>query len=360
MAKALLGTRYKTPDEVYQDVADTETALNKVDRGIQRLQTAAIAGGSSGQEAEGPRGLKVRQYITVEFSGEGPQPKRDYAQWRTEWREAEKTLKARRGTAADFFNRLLLALEGRAKGMAQEFRDRKDPYKEAMKCLGREFGDDINLALECLKPVRDPKKAVDAAERAWERLQGMEAALEKTGVSIRDILWHRAALAILPPNLHANKRWDSWVEKQRRHYSQNQAASGKKPQEGKEHSTCARDLPVSQAFQSAVKTAVQKTEDAGGSPPTLSNTYLIPLPAFHPSSCFCPDQVARFLHELGEDMKSEDLATAPGFAAAEADAPRSGDPPPKPRSLPGCLKCGRSAEHRTDKCPRVGGMSDED
>ena len=75
-------------------------------------------------------------------------------------------MKARKGSAADFYNRLLLALEGKAKETAREYRDRSDPYKAAMKRLARDFGDDIRLAQEYLKPLADPKKAVDAAAGA--------------------------------------------------------------------------------------------------------------------------------------------------------------------------------------------------
>ena len=69
--------------------------------------------------------------------------------------------------------------------------------------------------------------------------------------------------------------------------------------------------------------------------------------------------MARFLREMKEDWEKNpdsDPAT-PAFHGAEGE-PRTAVP--RPKSLAGCLKCGRDASHSTDKCSRVGTMSEED
>jgi hypothetical protein len=107
-------------------------------------------------------------------------------------------MKALRGTGADFYNRLQPALKGTALAMEQEFRDCQDPYKEAMKKQSREFGDEIQLALEHIRPVSDPVRAAEAAASTWERFLDMEKPLKARGISLQDLLWHQAAMRILP------------------------------------------------------------------------------------------------------------------------------------------------------------------
>ena len=107
--------------------------------------------------------------------------------------------------------------------MAQEYKDRADPYSEAMKALHRAFGGEVELALEHLQPVADPREAIQAAEKAWERFQAQEEPLKKRGLSLEDLLWHQTVLRILPVSLEPKARWTRWVEEQRRAFSQAQA-----------------------------------------------------------------------------------------------------------------------------------------
>jgi hypothetical protein len=304
LAKDLGEARYRMPDPIHEGIQTRTREFAKASKGIARLRTTSTSAAAGGPE-EGARALKVRQYISSEFSGEGQLPKRDFAQWRNEWREAEKAMKARKGTVGDFYNRLLAALDGKAKETAREYRDRTDPYKEAMKRLANDFGDDIRLSQEYLKTLQDPKKAVRAAEGAWDRFKAMEKPLKAVGVSLRDILWHQASLRMLPASLDAEKRWEAWVEKQRRHFSQNQAASGGTESKGKHPIQC-RDPAMSQAFRSTAAAVVQKTEDIAGSPMPLANlkekvpnTYPTYLSDFHHSVCFRPAEIARFFREMG-------------------------------------------------------------
>jgi hypothetical protein len=165
----------------------------------------------------------VLQYVSAPFSGEGTKARHDFAQWRTEWKDAEKAMKDHKGTAADFFNRLQPALAGRALRIAQEFKGRQDPYGEAMKKLHNEYGDEVELALEHLRPIKDPLEAMDAAEKAWERFSAQETPLQKRGIELTDLLWHQMVLKILPSHLEPQKKWVKWIEEQRRNHSQTQA-----------------------------------------------------------------------------------------------------------------------------------------
>ena len=87
----LAWTRYRNmPDHTHREVQDVSTRFNVAAKTISRLQTpsstAAPAPGPSRVVVdEGVRGLKVRQYISAPFSGEGPQARRDFALWRAEW-----------------------------------------------------------------------------------------------------------------------------------------------------------------------------------------------------------------------------------------------------------------------------------
>ena len=88
-----------------------------------------------------------------------------------------------------------------------------------MKGLHQAFGDEIELALEHLKPIQDPEKALHAAEHAWGRFLDTEKALQKRGIQLQDLLWHQAAMRILPPALDAQNKWDRWVEEQRKAFN---------------------------------------------------------------------------------------------------------------------------------------------
>jgi hypothetical protein len=82
------------------------------------------------------------------------------------------------------------------------------------------------LALDHLKPIDDPEKALYAAEHAWGRFADMEPKLKKRGLSLLDVLWQQVVLRILPRQLEVQKRWDQWVQDQAKAYSQAQATRG--------------------------------------------------------------------------------------------------------------------------------------
>jgi hypothetical protein len=129
------------------------------------------------------------------------------------------------------------ALEGKALAIVQEYRDRADPYKEAMAHLAKDYGDDIQLATEYLKPVRDTRRALGAAEHAWERFSGMAKPLKKLGLSLQDILWHQVAMRIPPAEFGAPRKWEEWVKDQRRSYNTVKATVADKGKKGKEKDT---------------------------------------------------------------------------------------------------------------------------
>jgi hypothetical protein len=115
----LARSRYRSmPDQVHKEVQEISTRFNVVNKALSRLrgpdQNPAPSAANRVVVEEGVRGLKVRQYISAPFSGEGPQARRDFALWRAEWRDAEAAMRAKKGTAADFFNRLQPALQGQA------------------------------------------------------------------------------------------------------------------------------------------------------------------------------------------------------------------------------------------------------
>jgi hypothetical protein len=184
------------------------TIRNLVDRKRTKPSTSSDAPSNSASDMS-PRALRTELYVSAAFNGEGEKAKRNFATWRREWKEAEKALKARKASAADFFNRLQPALEGKALQMAREFGDRQDPYQEAMNRLHRVFGDEVELALEHVKPVKDTDKALDAAENAWARFADQESTLQQRGLELQDLLWQQVALRILPAHLEPQKRWDA-------------------------------------------------------------------------------------------------------------------------------------------------------
>ena len=374
--EALATGRYRSgQDQIHSDVRDLSTRYNVAKKTIERLQKPApVAAPSSSSSApsrvvvdEGPRGLQVSQYISDIFSGEGQSARRDFALWKAEWREAENVLRSKAATGADYYNRLQPALGGKALALAQEYRDRADPYKEAMARLSREYGDDVELALEYLKPLQDPLKAVSAAEKSWERFSAMATPLKKKGLELQDLLFHHAAMSMIPPALGAAKRWKEWLDLQRRSFSTIRAADSDGKKKGKpDHNTYLhKSSGVSQAFQSTAAAVVQKTEDAPGplvtpenlkeNPSTYhANHYPTYLSEFRRSNYFKEEEVTRFFREWREDLQGGegqgqgDLATAPGFAV------------PSSSKVANCLKCGDDADHRTDACQKVATMSHQD
>jgi hypothetical protein len=285
--------------------------------------------------------LKVDEYITDRFNGEGETAKRDFARWRQEWREAEAVLKARKGTSADYFNRLQPALDGKAKQMALECADRADPYQEAINRLHRSFGDEVELALDHLKKIRDPEKALYAAEQAWGRFADMEPVLQKRGLSLQDVLWQKAVLNILPDELEGQKRWDQWVKEQAKAYSQAQATRSENSiKKGKKESITYPPNHLAAEKESVTYlpnlTAERKV------------TYLMSsLPEFHQALCFRRDEVKRFLKETAESFKAD-----PGAVAFHAKA--------TVEAGGGCVKCGEDATHTSDRCAKIGTMASSD
>ena len=368
LAQALSAVRYRLPDPEHQALTKLETEYNTAVEAISRLRGAPSAT-SKGKTQYVPaeqsvRSMNVFHYITAAFSGEGDNPKKDFAQWRAEWRDAERYLKSRKASASDYFNRLQPALEGQALALAQEYRDRSDPYRAAMKRLGKDYGDDIKLALEYLRPIQNPAKAVEAARNAWDRFQKMETPLGKKGLQLQDLLWHQTVLRILPPSLEPQKRWEQWVEVQKRSFSQRQA--GKDRPEGeflnleKKILTGSRDpvLPLA----TPAKTGF--TKEVKGSPTTALTYRLLtssPLfPEFEVAACYREPEVARFLEEIEEDWK-KDLPTPTTSSAQDVafHANEEKGEAGRQKTLHGCLKCGRASAHTTDRCSRVGSMSEE-
>jgi vacuolar-type H+-ATPase subunit I/STV1 len=230
--QALSSSRYRLPpDHIHADLQRLSTRFNTVAKMTERLRTAPGPSSSKSSgcaSADGARGLKVELYISGNFSGEGEKAKREFAQWRLEWKEAEAAMKKLKGTAGDFYNRLLAALTGKAYNMAKDCGDRQDPYQEAINRLHKAYGDEVELAMEHLKPISDPEKALYAAEHAWGRFKDTEKALQQRGIELQDILWYQTAMRILPQSLEPQRRWDAWVEEQRKAFNQAQAARPEK------------------------------------------------------------------------------------------------------------------------------------
>ena len=354
-------SRYRSPpDQEYKTLQELSTRFNILRNLVARKSAAPPSNSSTSNNSAasdvGPRSLKVEQYITGVFTGEGEKAKRAFATWRREWKEAETALKARKATAADFFNRLQPALGGRALQMAQEFGDRQDPYSEAMQRLHKVFGDEVELALEHVKPVHDVEKALDAAENAWGRFKDQEATLEQRGLTLQDLLWHQVALRILPDTLEPQKRWDAWVEDQRKAFNQAQASRPESAiKKGKKAPSNNEGSPASQTFRFPAKAEIRKIQDAGD-PPVVANylkrknTYTyhdthLSLPEFHQAQCFKLEEVTRFFKETAEELRaSSSFSKAPTFTVAEKK---------------GCIKCGDEADHDTDSCRKLAGMGAE-
>jgi hypothetical protein len=275
-------------------------------------------------------------------------------------------MKEKKGTASDFFNRLQPALVGKALRLAQEFKGRQDPYGEAMKKLHAEFGDEVELALEHLRPIKDPKEAMDAAEKAWERFSGQESALQKRGIELVDLLWHQMVMKILPAHLEPQKRWNKWIEEQRRNHSQTQAnlpegkiKKGKSLTNPKENVTYPpshlKGKDTTSTYLTNRLTHLKKNVtylstdlDLEKTNPTL--TY---LPEFRTAKYYARAEISRFFREMGEDYRQSGpaptpAATNPSFHVKRATEGQN------------CLKCGPESDHRTDSCAKIGTMSAKD
>jgi hypothetical protein len=230
--------------------------------------------------------------------------------------------------------------------------------------LSREYGDDVELALEYLKPLQDPLKAVSAAEKSWERFSAMAGPLKKKGLELKDLLFHHAAMGIIPPAMGAAKRWKDWLDLQRRSFSTIQAADSDGKKKGKKDTYLSEGPVMSQAFQSTTEVAVQKTGDIKGSLTTLATLKKKPtstyrtytyLSEFHRSSYFHEEEVTRFFREWREDLQGGEgqgqgeMATNPGFAVPSSSSGAKAN----------CLKCGDDAGHRTDRCVKIGSLSNQ-
>jgi hypothetical protein len=219
LVQGLSDTRYRLPDLLHKEAQEVSIDSNVIQHTLDRLRIADIAKTSSSTSA--PRELILKEEEDPRpFIEKGKAALRDYAHWRNNWADAEAELRRRKASPADMFNRLQVALEGPALELANRDRDREDPYAAALRRLGKEFGDDVARALEVLQPVQDKTKAVDAALNMSDRIEKMKDQLDDLGINEIDLLWQQTMLRILPPSLNPQKKWDIWVESEKKVYGQ--------------------------------------------------------------------------------------------------------------------------------------------
>jgi hypothetical protein len=157
---------------------------------------------------------------------------------------------------------------------------------------------------------------------------------------------------MLPASLEPQRKWDRWVEEQKKAYNQAQATRPdsviKKGE--KESDTYLAAKSVTYLPSHGSNHLAAEKERLTYLPSHVPNPYL-PVPEFHHSLCFRQTEVARFLKETAEERRASAKTepAAPGFHGREVRSKQLG-----------CVKCGDTADHGTDACPKIATMSPGD